>query len=96
MPHTHTNRVMHERYVAVLAEVLSDARAKADYTAPEVAALLSTVEQLPDMLRNGSSEANELMDLLLAYEAKHLGGAPKYTRILREGPRDDNQLGFSW
>jgi hypothetical protein len=87
---------MHERYVALLGEVLSDARAKAHYLEPELAALLSTVEQVPAVLRNGADAHSEIMDLLLAYEAKHLGGAPKYTRILREGPREDGQMGFNW
>lgn len=97
MAQTSSNKPMHERYVAVLAEVLADARAKADYAgAPELSALLSTVEQLPELLRNGATEDEELMDLLLAYEAKHLGGVPRYSRILREGPPDENQMGFNW
>ena len=87
---------MHDRYIALLGEVLADARAKADYLQPELAALLSTVAELPNVLRDGSDTDNEIMDLLLAYEARHLGGAPKYTRILREGPRDDGQMGFNW
>lgn len=91
-----SNDKMQERYVALLAEVLADAKAKAYYVEPELAALLSAVDQLPELLRDRSTHDSDLMDLLLAYEAKHLGGAPKYTRILREGPREDGQLGFNW
>jgi hypothetical protein len=84
------------RYCALLAEVIVDARAKAHYTEPELAALLSTIEPLPEVLLSGSEDPQEVMDLLLAYEARHLGGVPKYTTILREGPREDGQLRFGW
>jgi hypothetical protein len=96
MANTRPDTQLQERYLALLAEVISDAKAKAYYNCPELVALLSTVELIPDALRNGTLPDNELMDLLLAYEAKHLSGSPKYSRILRDGPRDDGQLGFNW
>jgi hypothetical protein len=96
MANARPDKQLQERYLALLTEVITDAKAKAYYSCPELVALLSTVELVPDALRNEPLPDGELMDLLLAYEAKHLSGSPKYSRILLEGPREDGQLGFNW
>ena len=80
----------------MLREVLVDARFLSYKSDPQVAALLDAVENVPDLLcRWPDMNQGWVLGQLEDYQDTYLNGAPKYTRILRLGPRDDWQLRWS-
>ena len=84
------------KYLALLHEAISDARARAHYSEPRLAALLYAIENVPDLLCRWPETREEIMADLAAYEREYLEGTHKYTRILTEGPREDWQLKWDW
>ena len=76
------------RYLAMLRDVLIDARLRAYAHDPQTAELLDAVENVPDLLARWPDMKTDIVeDDLARYEAKYLDGAPRYTGTLRDGPR---------
>ncbi len=81
------------RYLAMLSDVLIEARFLAYESAPRVAELLDAVHNVPDLLTRWPDMRPEWVEAdLTTYEAKYLGGEPQFTRTLRDGPRPNWQL----
>jgi hypothetical protein len=81
------------RYLAMLREVLVDARMRAYDRDPQTAKLLDAVENVPDLLARWPDMQEEIViGELQSYEGRFLKGAPKYSSILLESPRPDWQL----
>ena len=81
------------RYLAMLREVLLEARSRAYERDPQMAELLDAVENVPDLLARWGDMKTEIVEGQLAdYEDKYLAGVPRYSGILRHGPRADWQL----
>ncbi len=80
-------------YLAMLRRVLVDARSRAYERDPQMAELLDAVENVPDLVaRFGDMDQAIVLGQLQAYEQKHLGGEPVYSRILSDGAPPDWQL----
>jgi hypothetical protein len=74
------------RYLAVLEDVLVDARFRTYSSDLQVAALLDAVHNLPNLLTRWSEAKPEyILSDLQEYEKTYLGRDPRYTRTLREG-----------
>jgi hypothetical protein len=83
------------RYLAMLREVLVDARFRAYKRDPQMAALFDAVENVPDLLaRFSEMNTASVEGELEAYERRYLNRTPKYSGILRNGPRPDWQLRY--
>jgi hypothetical protein len=81
------------RYLAMLRDVLIDARLRAYAHDPQTAELLDAVENVPDLLARWPDMKTDIVEADLArYEAKYLDGAPRYTGTLRDGPQVGWQL----
>jgi hypothetical protein len=81
------------RYLAMLREVLVDARFRAYERDPQIAELLDAVENVPDLLVRFPEMDTAVVDgQLKDYERRYLNGSPKYSGTLRNGPRPDWQL----
>ena len=81
------------RYLAMLRAVLVDARFRAYERDPQIAALLDTVENVPDLLaRFPEMNTAWVEGELEAYERRYLNGNAKYSGILRNGPGPNWQL----
>jgi hypothetical protein len=81
------------KYLAMLREVLVEARFLSYEPNPRVAELLDAVENVPDLLaRWPDMEEGIVVGQLEDYERKYLGGAGRFTKILRDGPRSNWQL----
>ena len=81
------------RYLAMLRDVLVDARLRAYRQDPRIAELLDAVENVPDLLtRFPEMDADLIERQLRDYERKYLDGGPRYTETLRNGPRVGWQL----
>ena len=77
------------KYLSMLRQVLLEARFLAYSSDPRIAKLLDAVENVPDLLcRWSDMEEKIVIGELRAYEEKYLNGGEKFTRILREGPRE--------
>jgi hypothetical protein len=75
------------RYLAMIREVLLDARARAYSKDPQIAELLDAVENVPDLLTRWPDMKTAIIEgQLEIYERKYLDGHPRYTGILRDGP----------
>lgn len=84
------------RYLAMLQDVLVDARFRAYERDPQVAELLDAVHNIPDMLtRFPEMNTAWVLGDLEAYERRYLDGSPKFSGILRNGPRPNWQLKWS-
>lgn len=81
------------RYLAMLRDVLVDVRFRAYEHDPQATELLDAVENVPDLLARWLDMNTEIVEGQLAeYEAKYLGGEPRYTGTLRNRPRPNWQL----
>ncbi|WP_438042782.1 hypothetical protein [Sorangium sp. So ce128] len=81
------------RYLAVLREILIDAKLLAYERAPQVAELLDAVENVPDLLtRWGGMNLSIVQGELENYEREHLVGAPGYSSVFHHGLRLNWQL----
>src|SRR4051794_5329569 len=75
------------RYLAVLREVLLEARLRAYSRDPQIAELLDAVENVPDLLARWSDMKTGIIEgQLESYERKYLDGNARYTGVLRHGP----------
>lgn len=84
------------RYLAMLREILVDARLRAYERDPQLAELLDAAENVPDLLARWSDMDTSIVEGQLEdYERQYLAGAPKYSGILRSGPRPNWQLRWS-
>lgn len=81
------------RYLAMLRDVLVDARARAYQHDPQVAELLDAVENVPDLLARWPDMNTAIVEgQLEEYERRYLEGGRRYTSTLRDGPRPGWQL----
>ena len=81
------------RYLAMLREVIVQVRCRAYEHDRQTADLLDAVENVPDLLcRWPEMKESIILGELEAYETKYLGGAERYSGILKRGPRPDWQL----
>ncbi len=83
------------KWHALLMAVLIEARALAwsETSHSQIADLLDAVHNIPDLLcRWPDMDKEFVVTDLLAYEHKYCAGKPRFTRILREGPREGWQL----
>jgi hypothetical protein len=81
------------RYLAMLREVLVDARFRAYERDPQIAELLDAVENVPDLLARFPEMDTAMVEGQLEdYERRYLNGNPKYSSTLRDGPRPGWQL----
>jgi hypothetical protein len=83
------------KYHALLRAVLVEARwlSYSPSNHKRVAELMDAVENLPDLLcRWPDMKEDWILSELEAHERKYYEGVPQFTRIIREGPRDDWQL----
>lgn len=81
------------RYLAMLREVLVDARFRAYQRDPQLAELLDAVENVPDLLARFPEMRTAIVEgELQNYERRYLNGTPKYSGILRNGRRPNWQL----
>src|SRR5262245_21284607 len=81
------------RYLAMLRDVIVDARYRAYERDPQIAALLDAVENVPDLLARFPEMNTAIVEgQLAAYERRYLNGNPKYSSTLRNGPRPNWQL----
>jgi hypothetical protein len=90
------NEEMLVRYLAMLREILVDARFRAYERDPQVAELLDAVENVPDLLARWSDMDQSIVQGQLEdYERKYLAGVPKSSGILLNGPRSTWQVRWS-
>jgi hypothetical protein len=83
------------RYQALLMAVLIEARALAWSKAShdQIADLMDAVHNIPDLLcRWPDMDQEAVLKDLLWYEQQYCARQPRFTRILREGPRKGWQL----
>src|SRR5687768_6382189 len=81
------------KYLALLSRVLVDARFRAGQLDPQLAQLLDSVHNLPDLLARWPDAKEEwIEDDLRKFEERYLSGGDPYTSILRDGPRPGWQL----
>jgi hypothetical protein len=75
------------RYLAMLREVLLDARLRAYSKDPQIANLLDVVENVPDLLARWPDMRTQIVEgQLEAYEREYLNSNARYSGILRHGP----------
>jgi hypothetical protein len=81
------------KYLAMLRDVIVEARFRAYEYDRQTAELLDAVENVPDLLcRWPEMKASIVLGELEAYEAKYLNGTDRFSGILKRGPRDNWQL----
>jgi hypothetical protein len=81
------------KYLAMLREVIVQARFRAYEHDKQTAELLDAVENVPDLLcRWPDMKESIVLGELEAYETKYLNGADRFSGILKRGPRDNWQL----
>ena len=81
------------KYLAMLRDVIVQARSRAYERDKQTADLLDAVENVPDLLsRWPDMKESIVLGALEAYEAKYCNGADRFSGILKRGPRSDWQL----
>ena len=81
------------KYLAMLRDVIVQARSRAYEHDKQMAELLDAVENVPDLLcRWPDMKESTVVGELEAYEAKYCHGADRFSGILKRGPRSDWQL----
>ena len=81
------------KYLALLREVIVEARLLSYSSSPRTAELLDIVENIPDLLaRFKDLDETIITEELRLYEQQYLSGDDKFSRILRDGPGPDWQL----
>jgi hypothetical protein len=79
------------RFLAVLENVIIDARFRAYSVDPQLVALLDAVHNLPNLLtRSTEAKPEYIAGDLEHFEKTFLNGVPRYTGILRDG------VGATW
>lgn len=81
------------KYLAMLRDVIVQARFRAYEHDKQAAELLDAIENVPDLLCrwNDMNESIVIHDLE-RYEAKYCNGAERFSGILKQGPKPDWQL----
>lgn len=81
------------KYLAMLREVIVQARSRAYEHDKQTAALLDAVENVPDLLcRWSEMRESIILGELEAYEVKYCNGADRFSGILKRGPSPGWQL----
>jgi hypothetical protein len=81
------------KYLAMLRDVIVEARFRAYEHDKQTAELLDAVENVPDLLcRWPDMNESIVLGELEAYEAKYCNGVDRFSGILKRGPKPDWQL----
>ena len=88
MEHTFPDEETLVKYLALLREVILEARFRAYEHDGQAARLLDAVENVPDLLcRWPDMKESIVAGQLEEYEARYCGGAARFSGILKRGPR---------